>query len=48
MASEHGAVDRDQRVVLDHDEPPDGDGQGQPDADVVNDDAKVGVEGHVG
>ena len=44
MASVHGAVDRRQAVVLDHDVPPYGDGEGEPDADVVDHDGEVGVE----
>ena len=33
-------------VVPYHDEPPDGEAEGEPDADGVDDDAEVGVEPH--
>ena len=48
MASFHGAINRDKSVVFDHDEPPDGDGQSQPNRHIVNDNAEVGVEPQIG
>ena len=47
MTSLHGAINGYQSVVLDHDEPPDSNGQGQPDGNVVYDHAEIGVEPHV-
>ncbi len=40
----HGAVDGRLGVEPDHDEPPDGEREGEPHADVVDDHAEVGVE----
>lgn len=48
VATLHCAVYWHQGVVPDHYEAPDCHGQGQPDGDVVDDDAKVGMEPHVG
>ena len=39
-----GAEADSQSGELDHDEPPDGQGEGQPDGDCVDHDAEVGVE----
>lgn len=44
LAPGHGAVDRSQCVVADHDKAPHGQGQGQPNRDVVNDGAELCVE----
>lgn len=44
VAPGHGAVDGRQGVELDHDEPPHGQGEGQPDGHGVNHDAEVDVE----
>ena len=44
MTSLHGAVHRDQGVMLDHDQPPDGNRQSQPDRHVVDHQREVGVE----
>ena len=44
MAPRHCAVHRCQGVELDHDEPPDSQGQGEPHADGVDHDAEVHVE----
>ena len=44
VTSLHGAVHRDQGVMLDHDQPPDGNRQSQPDRYVVDHQREVGVE----
>ena len=44
MTSLHGAVDRHQGVMLDHDQPPDGHCQRQPDRYVVDHKGEVGVK----
>ena len=44
MTSLHGAVHRDQGVMLYHDQPPDGHCQSQPDRYVVDHQREVGVE----
>ena len=46
LAPGHGAEADRQGGELDHDEPPDGEGEGQPDSHSVDHDGEVGVEEH--